>query len=358
VTLLDPLVAAARGVPGAGAFARRGPGLALAAALAVAATGLAFLPAVAASGLSALTLAIVLGMIAGNTIGARLPVAVDPGIDFAKKNLLRLGIVLYGARLTFQDIAHVGIAGIVVDALVLTSTFGLACFIGTRFFGLDRKAAMLIGAGSAICGAAAVMATEPIVRARSEQVAVAVATVVVFGTVSMFAYPLLAHALALSPQAYGLYAGSTIHEVAQVVAAGRAITPEAADTAVIAKMVRVMMLAPFLVALSAWVARRPNTDDAAVGLPPAPIVVPWFALLFVVMAGVHSTGLLPKPLVDTTIDVDTFVLAMAMAALGLTTRVSAIRTAGAKPLLLALVLFGWLVVGGLAINLGVSRVLG
>ena len=143
-------------------------------------------------------------------------------------------MVLYGLRLTVQDIGHVGMVGVATDALVLGSTFGLACLIGIKWLRLDPKTAMLIGAGSSICGAAAVMAAEPVVKARAEQVTVAVATVVVFGTVAIFLYPAL---FELNQQwqlvpggadGFGIYIGSTLHEVAQVVAAARSVGPHAA----------------------------------------------------------------------------------------------------------------------------------
>src|ERR1700692_114889 len=130
----------------------------------------------ASTGVSALTAAIVFGMVVGNTFYPRIARAAAGGVTFSKQTLLRLGIILYGLRLTFQDIAHVGIAGVAIDSLVLSSTFILSWWMGTRLFGLDRETALLIGAGSAICGAAAVMATEPVVRGRAEQVTVAVST--------------------------------------------------------------------------------------------------------------------------------------------------------------------------------------
>ena len=220
---------------------------------------------------------------------------------------------------------------------------------------------MLIGAGSAICGAAAVMAAEPVVRGRAAQVTVAVSTVVVFGTLAMFLYPALyalvqSHGwLAMDARQYGLFTGATVHEVAQVVAAGRAVNEAAADTAVITKMVRVMLLAPFLVALSLWLARggKAGADGSK-----ARIVVPWFAFGFVAVAGFNSLHLLPASLQAGLVQLDTVLLAMAMAALGLTTHVSALRQAGLKPLLLALILFAWLLFGGLAIHQGVLAVLG
>jgi uncharacterized integral membrane protein (TIGR00698 family) len=320
-----------------------------------------------AKGISGLTVAIVLGMIVGNTVYGRISPAAAAGVTFSKQTLLRAGIILYGLRLTFQDIANVGVAGVIIDAVVLSSTFALSWWAGTRLFGLERNIALLIGAGSSICGAAAVMAAEPVVRGRAEQVTVAVSTVVVFGTLAIFLYPALYelnaqhHWLAMSPTAYGIYAGSTIHEVAQVVAAGRAIADSAGDTAVITKMVRVMMLAPFLVLLSTYLSHdRAGEDGQPMDSPRRArrIVIPWFALGFVAVAGINSLAVLPPAAVTGALTVDGALLAMAMAALGVTTHVSAIRTAGLKPLALAALLFAWLILGGFAVNVAVAKVFG
>ena len=329
------------------------PGLLLAGLLAFLAQQIAAIGWLQTHGISVLTLAIVLGIATGNTLYPYVSASSAKGIAFSKQYLLRAGIVLYGLRLTFADIAHVGVGGVIVDALVLSSTFAIACWAGVRLFKLDRKTAMLIGAGSSICGAAAVMATEPVVDARCEQVAIAVATVVVFGTVGMFLYPVMfdlaaRHFVSVSQSAYGIYAGSTIHEVAQVVAAGRAVSESAANTAVITKMVRVMMLAPFLMALSAYLCRGVSSTKKR-------IVIPWFAVGFVAVAAFNSFDLLPHAVVATAVSIDTVLLAMAMAALGLTTHVSAIRTAGLKPLGLAAFLFGWLLMGGLLINWAIAK---
>jgi uncharacterized integral membrane protein (TIGR00698 family) len=350
----------------------RAPGLALAGALAAFAIEFSKLGWLQANGISALTLAIVLGMLVGNTVYPRLASASAGGVTFSKQTLLRAGIILYGLRLTFQDIANVGISGVTIDIVVLSSTFVLSWWVGTRIFGLDRRTAILIGAGSSICGAAAVMATEPVVGGRAEQVTVAVSTVVVFGTLDIFLYPAMYHLnahyhlLAMSPTAYGIYAGSTIHEVAQVVAAGRAIADAAANTAVITKMVRVMMLAPFLIILSTYLSRTPNggdngddgdasaTDEASPSRASRRIVIPWFALGFVAVAGLNSLAVLPHAFVSAAVDLDTGLLAMAMAALGVTTHVSAVRTAGIRPLALAALLFIWLIFGGVVINAGIS----
>lgn len=337
------------------------PGLLLAAAIAATGIAAAAHPALQSRGIGALTLAIVIGMALGNLAPARWLDAAGPGLAFAKQTLLRLGIVLYGLRISFHDVAAIGVAGVLIDALVLAGTFALAYRLGPRLFGLDATTSMLVGAGGAICGAAAVMATAPVVRARDEQVAVAVATVVVFGTAAMFLYPALytltgTFGADVSPLRYGVYAGSTVHEVAQVVVAGRAVGEQAADVAVVTKMVRVMMLAPFLLLLSAWLARR--SAQPAADARPAKLHIPWFALGFIAVAAIHSTGVLPERAVSAGIELDGIVLATAMAALGAGTRVAAIRRAGFRPLALAALLFAWLIVGGLAINAAVWAVLG
>jgi len=352
----------------AGRLADHLPGITLAAALASLSLVLGELDGLQANGMGALTLAIVFGMVVGNTLYPRIAAIATDGVLLSKQRLLRLGIVLYGLRLSFQDIGQVGPAALAIDAIMLCSTFALACFIGIRLLRLAPRTAILIGAGSSICGAAAVMATEPVVRGRSEQVAVAISTVVAFGTLAIFVYPALyqlnaRHALLpMSPAAFGIFAGSTIHEVAQVVAAGRSIAEDAANTAVIVKMVRVMMLAPFLLALSFYFSRRKQSEQPKSGdtvrRKQGRIVIPWFALGFLASVALSSLGVLPARAVQVAANIDTFILAMAMVALGLTTQISAVRNAGTKPLLLAGLLFAWLVAGGAAVNVAVTAWLG
>ena len=327
------------------------PGLALTAALTGAALWAGSFPAIAGAGFSALTLAILFGMAVGNTVYPKIWQPCDGGVIFAKQHLLRLGIILYGFRLTFAQIADVGVSGILIDVLTLSSTFFIACFLGQKVFGLDKHTSWLIGAGSSICGAAAVLATEPVVKAEASKVTVAVATVVIFGTIAIFLYPAMYPLLAhwFTPETYGIYMGSTMHEVAQVVAAGHAVSPDAENAAVIAKMLRVMMLAPFLLFLAARVKQLTPAGNGE----KSKITIPWFAIMFILVAVFNSFHLLPKAVVDMLVTLDTVLLAMAMAALGVTTHVSALKKAGAKPLLMALMLFVWLIVGGGVINVAI-----
>ncbi len=359
----SPTITAAPNIGQPIAYLRRlAPGLLLCGAIAWAAIELAALPWFVQHGMSALTVAIVMGMLLGNTVYGWVQAPCDAGVGLSKQKLLRLGIILYGLRLTFQDIGALGVSGVVIDACMLISTFALAQWLGQRWLGLDPRTAILIGAGSSICGAAAVLATAPVAKARANDVAVAVATVVVFGTVGTFLYPafyqwnLGAQWMTLPESTYGLWVGSTVHEVAQVVAAGGAISSGAADMAVVAKMVRVMMLAPFLIILSAWLAKQDSAQATAPGSDSekksllSRISIPWFALGFIAVAGIHSTGIIPKTALVVGVQIDNILLTMAMAALGLTTHARAVKAAGVKPLLLALILFFWLVGGGLALN--------
>ncbi|KRG70702.1 YeiH family protein [Pseudoxanthomonas dokdonensis] len=325
------------------------PALGLMLCLAVALAGMALgqLPWLQAHGLGALTLAIITGIVLGNTVFPRWAAAIGSGVDIGKGRLLRWGIVLYGFRVSLADIVAVGPTGLAIDALMLASVFLLAVWVGTRWLKLDRDTAMLIGAGSAICGAAAVLATEPVLRAPAHKVSVAVATVVVFGTVAMFLYPLLYPLMGISAHGYGLYVGSTVHEVAQVVVAGQAIGSDAGHVAVIEKMLRVMLLAPFLMLLSAWLTRGTAQPGGHAGRR---ISVPWFALGFIAVSAFNSLSWLPSTTLAWINLLDTVLLATAMAGLGLRTSLDAIRQAGVRPLLLAAVLFGWLLVGGFAVN--------
>ena len=324
------------------------PGLAAAACLGLGAWGLGHLDGVRGWGFSSLTLAILGGMLLGNTVYPRWEDRCGPGVQFAQKTLLRWGVVLFGFRLTLGDVATVGWRGAVTDLLVVASTLLLARVVGSAL-GMDRRTTLLVGTGSSVCGAAAVMAAEEVVQGGPDRVAVAVSTVVVFGTLALFLYPLLypwgvAWGLWESDGlGYGLYVGSTVHEVAQVVAAGRAVGPEAAGFAVIVKMIRVMFLVPLLPVLSLI-------------LPPVEgekgkrVVIPWFVLGFAAAVGLHSLGWVPEGVVRGLLLAGDLFLAAAMAALGLSSRVTAVRRAGCKPLILAGVLFLWLLVGGGVFN--------
>ncbi|WP_289047346.1 YeiH family protein [uncultured Psychrobacter sp.] len=311
-------------------------------------------------GLSSLTLAILLGMVLGNTIYPNFYDQLSAGVGFAKGQILRLAIIFYGFKLTLTQVASVGMPAVMTDALVLTSTFLITYWLGTKWLKVDKQTTLLIGSGASICGAAAVIAAEPVVKAEAHKVTIAVATVVVFGTIAMLLYPFLYQLGWLQPwlnaQQYGIYTGSTIHEVAQVVVAGNAVSTEVGNTAVVTKMIRVMMLAPFLLILS-FALTKTSSDN---GEKPSfinrvqQVKVPWFAFIFILVVVLHTWIPMTASFEQSMVMLDDVLLTMAMFALGLTTHMSAIKQAGVKPLILGAIMFTWLIIGGGLINIGIA----
>lgn len=300
--------------------------------------------------LSPLIVGIILGMLYANSLRNRLPETWVPGIKFCSKQVLRAGIVLYGFRLTFQSVIAIGSTAILIDVIIVTCTILLGILVG-KLLKMDNDLALLTATGSAICGAAAVLGAEPVVKSEPHKTAVAVSTVVIFGTLSMFIYPILYRAgvFDLTPEQMGLYTGSTLHEVAHVVGAGNAMGKEISDSAIIVKMIRVMLLAPVLLVMSFALARRTVRavkGDTAVTNQRGKITIPWFAFGFLAVIGFNSFNLLPAPVVDGINNLDTFMLTMAMTALGAETSFEKFKQAGAKPFLLAAILYVWLLGGG------------
>ncbi len=294
---------------------------------------------------SPMIIGIILGMLYANSLRNHLPETWVPGIQFCSKKVLRLGNILYGFRLTFQDIVNVGVAGIVVDVIIVVVTILGGIWIG-RLLKMDRDTALLTSVGSGICGAAAVLGAESTIRTQAYKTAVAVATVVIFGTISMFLYPIAYRSgwVDLTPQEMGIYSGATLHEVAHAVGAGNAMGTEISNVSIIVKMIRVMMLVPVLLILGVWAARR-NAKDGATA-EKGKVNIPWFAVGFLAVIGFNSLNLLPPIFVDAINYVDTFLLTMAMAALGAETSIDKFKKAGAKPFVLAFCLDVWLIVGG------------
>lgn len=306
---------------------------------------------------SPMIVGIILGMLYANSLRNNLPETWVPGIQFCSKRILRIGIILYGFRLTFQNVVEVGIPAICIDAIIVAVTICGGVMIG-RLMKMDRGIALLTSVGSGICGAAAILGTESAIKVKPYKTAVAVSTVVIFGTIAMFLYPILYRngIVDLTPQEMGIFTGSTVHEVAHVVGAGNAMGKEVSDPAIIVKMIRVMMLVPVLLIISYSVMRAAIKSGDASGR--GKISMPWFAILFLVVIGFNSLELLPAGLVDFINTFDTFLLTMAMTALGAETSIDKFRKAGAKPFILAFILFVWLMGGGYVLAKYVAPMLG
>ena len=298
--------------------------------------------------ISPLIIGILFGMLYANSIKKYFPQSFDKGVAFCTKTLLRTGIVLYGFRLTFQNLEEVGFSGVFTAFLIVSSTFIIGYLFGTKVLKLDREITILTSAGSAICGAAAVLATESVLKSPAYKSAIAVSTVVVFGTIAMFLYPFLFKLgiLNLSDSNMGIYIGATLHEVAHAVGAGEALGENVSSNAVIVKMIRVMMLAPFLIVLSIWLLKTAVNSTIDNKDTKAKIIIPWFALMFIVVVAFNSFDLLSLQIVESINYLDSFILTVAMTALGMQTSFDKFKNVGLKPIYLASVLFLWLIFAG------------
>jgi len=316
----------------------------------------ASIEAVKSLALSPLIIGIVIGMLFANTVGSKMPKDWMPGLKFCTKQILRTGIVLYGFRLTLNDVIAIGLPAIVVDCIIIAGTLFLGIWLG-KLLKMDADTAIMTATGSAICGAAAVLGAEPVVKCESHKTAVAVSTVVIFGIISMFLYPIMYRTGLLSglnDQQVAIYTGATLHEVANVAGAGNAMDPSdalgIAGTATITKMIRVILLAPVLI-IMAFCLKKPSANGEK-----TKITIPWFAFGFIAIIIVTTIlqGLMPADIFKTYLFgggswmgfLDTFLLTMAMTALGADTTIEKFRQAGAGPFYLATLLFVWLVVGG------------
>ena len=317
------------------------PGLALTSGIAALGFALRQIPGIGV--LSPLILSILIGIGFHNLIGT--PRRAKAGVVFSLRRILRFAIILLGLQLTVAQVISVGGAGIGIIVATLVATFGFTVWLGRRL-GVESKLAQLIAAGTSICGASAVIAANTAVEGGDEDVAYAVACVTIFGSLSMFLYPLLPVLLHLDAHRYGLWAGASIHEIAQVVAAAFQNGKEAGDFGTIAKLSRVTLLAPVVLALG-WFASRRRVAHHAGPRKAAPM--PWFVLGFVALILVNSIDVLPVAVKMGSVPVTTFLLSVALAAMGLETGLRKLAAKGLRPL--ALGASAWLFISAFSLGL-------
>lgn len=300
------------------------PGVTLAGAIATLAFLLRYIHGMAA--ISPMILAIVIGMAFHKVIGT--PSLARPGIAFSLRRLLRAAIVLLGFQLTAAQITSVGPRGLFIVVISLMATFAFTVWTG-RALGVGPKLVELIASGTSICGASAIIATNTVTEAHDEDVAYAIACVTIFGSIAMFAYPLLPSLLHLDSQAYGLWSGASIHEIAQVVAASFQNGQHAGEIGTVVKLARVMLLAPVVFALNIKSRLWARASENAVRPP-----VPWFVFGFVAVVGINSLIAIPVDARKAIITLTNFLLSIALAAMGLETDVSRLYGKGIRPAIL------------------------
>jgi uncharacterized integral membrane protein (TIGR00698 family) len=262
-----------------------------------------------------------------NIVGT--PLAARTGIAFSVRRLLRVAIILLGFQLTLSQVASVGMGGLLVVAVTLIATFVFTVFAG-RALGVDRKLTELIAAGTSICGASAIVAVNTVTEAHDEDVAYAVACVTIFGSIAMFAYPVLSGVLHLDSYAYGLWSGASIHEIAQVVAAAFQNGQRAGEVGTMVKLARVMLLAPVVFTLNLKARFVASSTAVRSARPP----VPWFVLGFIALVCVNSIVEIPVDARKMIVTLTAFLLSVALAAMGLQTDISRLYARGLRPAIL------------------------
>jgi uncharacterized integral membrane protein (TIGR00698 family) len=304
------------------------PGLALAGAGA----GVSLAAHWAHRGLPPLVLCVGLGILVANVF--RVPTAAAPGLRVAAGPVLRIGVVLLGLDLVFPDILALGLKALLVVVAVVAITFFGTRWAGRRL-GVSDDLSLLVATGFSICGVSAIAAADGVIEADEDEVAFAVALVTLCGTLAIVTLPPLQHVLGLDDEQFGAWVGASVHDVAQVVATSSTAGAVALATAIVVKLTRVMLLAPLVAGIALERGRGARSASAEAGASRPPLVPP-FIIAFVVMIAIASLGVIPDDVLRRIDDLRTFLLGMALFALGTRVNVGRFRQIGPRPLVLGL----------------------
>lgn len=319
----------------------RTPGLLLCLVIAVIASVAGFFVPLIGSALPAIIIGVVWALV--RRPGSRYA----PGITTATKPLLQIAIVLLGARMSLGQVADVGLESLPVLLSSLIVCLVAAWLIG-RALGVERDTRILLGVGTGICGASAIAAVAPVIRANPAQIAYAVSTIFLFNVAAVLTFPWVGHALGYDARTFGLFAGTAVNDTSSVVAAASIFGTAALGYAIVVKLVRTLALIPITVGLAIMEARRSLDPGSRIGPRKIVKLIPWFLFGFVLMVVLNTLVPFSTSVVDILSGVSTFLIAAALAGIGLTTDVGAIRRAGWRPLLLGGIL--WILVTGVTIG--------
>jgi len=301
------------------------PGLAAGVLIAAAAWALGgFAPLVGAP-----VLALAAGVFVANAI--HTPPAWRPGMDFTLKRLLRLAIVLFGATLSLNQVLRIGAGSLLVLLVTILLALSLTALFG-RWLRAPSGLTNLIGVGTAICGATAILTVGPIIESKEEEIAFAVTTIFLFNMLAVIVYPLLGHVLGLSDAAFGVWAGAAIHDTSSVVAASFQFSEPAGQVATVVKLTRTLMLVPLALTYGVLHSYRKNRQGAGGGVRVNIVkIFPWFILWFVLAAVMNTAGVLQGPILRSASLAGRFLVVTVMAAVGLSADLRRMRAIGLRP---------------------------
>ena len=276
-----------------------------------------------------MTVAILLGVIVAAVVGPRMQ-PFEPGLQLAAQRVLRLGIILLGARLSLAEIARIGLPATGLIVVTMAISFAVVLVV-SHLVRVESRLAVLIAVGSAVCGNTAIVATAPVIGARAREVAYAVATITLFGTLAVFLYPAIGRAFEIPQPAFGLWAGVAVHDTSQVIATSAAYGPGALDVATVVKLIRNALMAPLLLMIATgWAARgEAAVDSARRGVRRA---LPLFVLGFLAFAGLRTVGAIDADQAVTLDVVARALILVALAAVGMSIRVGDLRETSWRPI--------------------------
>ena len=323
------------------------PGLLLSAGIAAVAFGLGqWLPLVGGP-----VFGIVLGVVVRNLVAP--PTACQPGINFAGKQILQWSIVALGLGLSLTQVARTGMDSLAVTLVSVAAAFVAALLLG-RLLGIPSKLKLLIGAGTAICGGSAIAAVTPIIKADEHDTAFAISTIFLFNLIAVLVFPALGHLMGMSPEGFGLWAGTAINDTSSVVAAGYAYGKEAGDHATIVKLTRATLIIPMclvLAAIEAWRHKKHGGGDFSLWR-----VVPWFILWFVVASAVSTAGLIPDAWQPAIRLGAKLLIIVALTAIGLSADLRRMAATGFRPIALGLGVWAVVALSSLAVQYATGQV--
>jgi len=309
-------------------------GLSLTLILAILAGNIAVLPFFSVMGI--MILSIIIGM--GWKGLMEVPADAASGITFSSKILLRAGIILMGLRLNFAQIVEAGFSIILIDVIVIAFTLALMIYLG-NLLGVDKHLSALIAVGTAVCGAAAIVAVAPLIGARKEFTAVSVACIAILGTIGTILYTFLYPVMGLDPYHYGILAGSTLHELAHVIAAAVPGGNVSGDIAILVKLGRVALLIPVAILLGYVYTAKEKEQSPKAGKRLKDLPVPWFIFGFLACSLLNTWGVIPHSINQGLITLSVFLLSMAMAGLGLGINLGDFKKIGMKAVLVGVIGF-------------------